>query len=223
MEKIKNNTVALQTFHGQEIMPGEYYVIQPTELTGWANDSIVLTAIANSDAIMNDGDSDITDVNDAIDFLKDHVLMEVVTQFEKDDKTLKIVSSTATVDEFSEATILLKIPGVMANGDGRWVSGGEGWFDSIHKDDRIIELEVVDVDDVLGGGAGAMLKAYCDDDMPESNEGGRICLHTGTMKIESMGGYGWIPAQLYLKIMAKKGGDITTGTFYCNIQWAKSG
>lgn len=79
VKRVKNNTGAPRAWVNQEIQPGEYYQIQSEEETRWANDSTLLTSIAAGDAIVNDGDSDLTDVNQAINHLKGRVPHEVVT------------------------------------------------------------------------------------------------------------------------------------------------
>lgn len=149
---------------------------------------------------------------------------EITTQFEKNDKALKCVSSKATIDETGWATILIKIPGTFAGLDpssaGRVISGGQGWFDEKHIDDRLVELEVVDIDNVLGLGTNITLKNYCDDEA-EDNEGWYVPFHNGIVEITPIGGYGFIASGLYLRIKAKKGGNITTGTFYANIKWGQ--
>jgi len=145
---------------------------------------------------------------------------EVETQFEKPDKTIKLASVKASVDENGEAIALLKAPGTPGSGDGRYVSEGTGWFDSKHPDDKVIELEVVDVDNILGYGANTVLKHWCDDEAG-NNEGWYIPYHTGVAHVDTLGGYAFLPAGLYLRIVAKKGGDITTGAFYLNIKWGK--
>jgi len=71
MKKIKNATTTSKTWCGQTIEPNEYYTIQEIEYGAWASNSALLTAIANGEAVINDGTSDINDVNRAINFLKD--------------------------------------------------------------------------------------------------------------------------------------------------------
>jgi hypothetical protein len=71
MKKIKNNDSAAHTWLGQTVQPGAYYTLQTLEETLWANDSTLLTAVAAGIAIVNDGASDFSDVNKAINYLKD--------------------------------------------------------------------------------------------------------------------------------------------------------
>lgn len=73
MKRIKNADTVVHTWCGQEILPDEYYTIQASEEYAWASDSILLTAISDGVAVVNDGVEDIADVNSAIDFLKSAV------------------------------------------------------------------------------------------------------------------------------------------------------
>lgn len=73
IKKIKNNDSVAHTWCGQEIQPGDYYQIQAFEEVRWAEDSTLLTAVATGIAVVNDGTDDITDVNEAINFLKNEV------------------------------------------------------------------------------------------------------------------------------------------------------
>lgn len=77
-KRIKNNDMIPHTWCGQEIQPGEYYTIQAIEDSRWANDSSLLIDIANAIAIVNDGTSDITDANIAIDYMKDNLPVESI-------------------------------------------------------------------------------------------------------------------------------------------------
>jgi hypothetical protein len=71
--KIKNADTIEHTWCGQLVQPNSYYEVQDIELPVWANNSALLADIANSIAIVNDGDIDITDVNAAIDYLKSKI------------------------------------------------------------------------------------------------------------------------------------------------------
>ena len=67
--KVKNNTQSMGVWVGQTIEAGAYYVIPSSELSAWQVNSQVLTAIGNSDLVMNNDTSDITNVSDAISYL----------------------------------------------------------------------------------------------------------------------------------------------------------
>ena len=147
--------------------------------------------------------------------------MEVVTQFEKRDKIVKLASAQADVDVNSLATILIKIPGTPNSGAGRWIDGGIAWFDDQHKDDRILSVEFTDEDNLLGNGAGTVVGTYTDTELDAAQQGWRIPNKKGMIEVIAMGGYGFAPAGFYIKITGKKGGSLTTGTIYMNIMWGK--
>lgn len=77
---IKNNTETVQVWCGQEIQAGSYYHVQAEEEMRWRNDAALLASIVVGDAIVNDGVEDLTDVNDAIIFLKDGAAKIVTVQ-----------------------------------------------------------------------------------------------------------------------------------------------
>src|SRR5690242_1967618 len=59
---------------------------------------------------------------------------EVVTQYEKNDKDLKLAKLKGVVGEDGSATVELKVPGVFGSGDGRFVAGGYGITDDYNAD-----------------------------------------------------------------------------------------
>jgi len=70
----KNNDSVNHTYLGQLILPGEYYKIMDIERLRWANRGIFLKDVANSIALMardDTGSSDILDINEGINFLKE--------------------------------------------------------------------------------------------------------------------------------------------------------
>jgi len=69
---IKNNTLENKIWCGTTIIAGEYYNVDPKNFTEWGNNADVLTAVTNQEAIINNGDKDITDINFAINYLKGH-------------------------------------------------------------------------------------------------------------------------------------------------------
>lgn len=88
---IKNNDTINRTWHGQEISPGAYYLIQEEERAGWANDSDLLDSICDGTAIVSKYDSSdghILDHSDAINFLKDDM-------FEIDSQGRQIIRAAA--------------------------------------------------------------------------------------------------------------------------------
>lgn len=149
------------------------------------------------------------------------IALQVFTQFEKRDKTLKLASAQQSIGLDSMAVILIKIPGVPGSGDGRWLNSGLAWFDAIHKDDRILSVRFTDEDNILGAGVGTVVGSYTDDELGTSQQGWRIPPLRGWINAEAIGGYGFAPAGFYIKIVGKKGGGIIVGTFYVNLEWGR--
>jgi hypothetical protein len=77
---IKNADTVAHTWCGQEIQPADYYQIQDIELVTWQSNSSLLIDIANAVAVVamsSDGTGDITDFEDALDYLKKNYVKEV--------------------------------------------------------------------------------------------------------------------------------------------------
>jgi len=73
MAYIKNDTGGTKTWVGQQILAGAYYQIQTSEHNQWENDSTLLIAIGNGDAVVaedSSGNKDFSDIADGINFLK---------------------------------------------------------------------------------------------------------------------------------------------------------
>lgn len=145
---------------------------------------------------------------------------EVVTQFEKRDKTIKLAHAEGDVAGDGTVTVFLKVPGTPGSADGRWLSSGTAFFDSHTPGDKVIAVYFTDEDNILGNGAGSAVGSYTDDEAPEQNRGWAIP-PVGFVKAEAIGGYGFAPAGFYVKVIAKKAGESPSGKFYCNIEWGK--
>jgi hypothetical protein len=146
----------------------------------------------------------------------------VTTQTELRDKTLKIFSASAPVESDGTVTLLVRIPGTAGSGDGRWVQSGIGFFDVATPGDKITSIRFTDEDNISGAGAGTVVNSYTDDEAPSDNQGWYIPPNPGYARVESIGGYGFAPSGFYIKITGKKGGGVTTGTLYVNLEWAQS-
>jgi hypothetical protein len=86
--KIKNNDVVARDWLGQSVGAGQYYTVPGASLNIWANDSELLIDIADGYAVVNDGSDDITDVNDAINWLKG------ITQEKRTDTGILLAATT---------------------------------------------------------------------------------------------------------------------------------
>lgn len=158
---------------------------------------------------------------------------EVVTQFEKNDKDLKLCSVTAQVDSVTGiAVVELPCPS-----SGRWMDAGVSFF-TAEEPRRISMVEGVasfdlPADALFTGSppmpAGTPLKTYHDDEMPEINQGWRIPAKgdygpVGELEIDTMAGYGWVPGIITLRFTGKLPGTAPfSGWFTVNLKWGKNG
>ena len=89
---IKNNTAGTKTYAGKDITAGAYREVD-SDL--WSKDSLLLTDIGNGDAIVakdDTGTTDISDISEAIDFLKSNVPSQV--EVTKQDQIPPFASKT---------------------------------------------------------------------------------------------------------------------------------
>lgn len=146
----------------------------------------------------------------------------ITTQYERNDKDLKTACDVGAVDSSTgQVTVNIKVPGVMANGDGRYVAGGTAFFDVADAGDKISAVNVIDIDNVLGYGSNFIVKTYTDIEQAAQCQGWFIPPKRGQVEVEPIGGYGFLPAQLYLQVVGQKVSTNKTGNFYMNIFWGK--
>jgi hypothetical protein len=207
---------------GKEFSVDESWQLPNNLRLEWASDDSVIAAIMAASIVLNNGAEDIDGLSNQIDYLKSATPPEVTTQFEKNDKTLKMCSAAQDFDENGDAVMTIKVPGTYGD-NVRFISGGELWVSDQHKDDRVLEVAVVDVDNVLGYGVNTVIQTYHDTDVPEEQMGWRIPYKRGQVDAETIGGYGVIPSELYLVIKVKSGHGNATGTAYVNIEWGSQG
>ena len=124
----------------------------------------------------------------------------VTTQYELNNKDLKLARSHASVDDSKTATISMKVPGTFGSGPGRYIEGGYATTEDYDKDDYAL-VWVADDDRVLCAAMGLptdgtgdatvqgmgvlpgalapfgalpaypVIKTYYDDDAPTDNQG----------------------------------------------------
>ena len=218
--KIKNNDTGPHTWGGLAYAASEERTLTETEVKAHREDASLLSAISAGTASVGDGTSYFAASEGTI-WLMGTAPTEVTTQFEKNNITLKLASDVVAVNATTgEAVVQVKVPGVMANGDGRYVDAGEAWFTAHDVDDQVLEVSVVDVDNVLGYGAGFVLKTYHDEEVPAANQGWRMSSYV--TNVDALGGYGFLPAELYFQIKAKKDPTNKTGKLYLNLKWGKA-
>jgi hypothetical protein len=129
----------------------------------------------------------------------------VRTKFEVDEIVLKLAKISGQADSNGDLSLEIQVPGSIANVE-RYVSGGYAYVDNYAWTDAVTKIEVKDNDNVLGYGAGAVLKTYHDADVPTDNQGWFFEKHhgnEGVVEIEPMGWYGQFNGELYLKLTFK--------------------
>jgi hypothetical protein len=146
------------------------------------------------------------------------------TQFEREDIRLQIAKAEASVDQNGEAIVQIKIPGTVGQ-DSRYVAGGYAFNDSLKFGDRLEEINVVDVDNILGYGANTVVGTYHDADVDAANKGWFMypAPQAGSeIEIDPMGYYGNIVSGLYLQLKFKMGQGSTATKIYCDFYWGKA-
>jgi len=181
----------------------------------------------------------------------------VVTQYEYNDKDLKLAKGTADVDETGKAVISVKVPGTFGSSDGRYVAGGYAICEDYNKDDyvtvRILDNDraiamalalsqdpnateplsdaaVQGLGDIPGFGAFPLypvVKSYTDDELDPANQGWYFWplivngSTAGECEVEPIGGYGFLPAGMYIVITYQRPNGVTTGSCKVNFYWGK--
>lgn len=150
---------------------------------------------------------------------------KVITEFELDDKVLKLASGIGTFDGNGDCTIEIPIPGAFDPLEpSRYIAGGYANTDLYGWGDRCTEVNILDKDNILGMGAGAVLETYHDNEVAEENRGWRFYASEGgegEIEIEPIGGFGKIPGGLYLQIKFKRANGNPATKVQANLWWGK--
>ena len=114
---VKNNTGAAVTYVGVTINAGAYYLIQAQEDNNFSTDPTVLADVASTSAIMardTTGSNDISDISEAIDFLKNNITKVVIEGVDIVSNAIAVnaaVSVTSASPTYSKkARIILSKP-----------------------------------------------------------------------------------------------------------------
>jgi hypothetical protein len=212
------------------------------QLTVQVQGSTILTALDHMDSLGNAVDFVFKDVLSNTDsstltaLVSSYVYstpvnapIPVVTAEEVNDKTLKLATSISTFDATTHLAVCqILVPGTYAgfgyNDPGRFVAGGYAFTDAGKFGDRCTKIEVADMDNILGSGAGAVIKTYHDQDVDPSNAGWYLYPAPQSayeIEIDPIGGYGKLPAGLYLRVTFQKVSDSPATQVACNIWWGK--
>ena len=219
MIKTLKNTTQSQIFisdTGQYIEASENFTIDSSQYTLYANSSSVISLIGDGTIVVSDGTSDLN-ISEGVNLIQDSYPKEVTTQKEKTDITLKMASGKKASNSSGYVELDVKVQGTPGSGDGRYVQGGTAWFLVHHPDDHF-KVYIIDVDNIMGYGAGFQVGSYCD----TGADAGFYAEPDGKVHVDSMGFFGFIPSGLYLRMIGQCG-DGTADTIYMNIIWGKKG
>lgn len=153
----------------------------------------------------------------------------VTTQFELNNKVLKLFSATEAYDITDTCILNIKVPQTFTGLDpiannGRYVAGGYAFSDGYKFGDKVSKIEVVDDDNILGFGAGTVIKSYTDNDAEASNSGWYFWATIngeGEIEIDPIGGYGFLPSGLYLRVTCNRVSGSPANNVNINIWWGK--
>lgn len=177
-------------------------------------------------ALQKDGGADVTEFEATYKAAGNQApKADVTTQFEKNDKDLKICSAKADFDATTgECTIDIQVPGGDPSQIGRYIESGLAWCEPPEAGDRITWVAGIDgPDGLMSGTPYATLKTYHDEDMPDDLQGWYIPKTSRGILMETLAGYGSLPGTMILRVKAKRVSPSTLGTFYMNIKWGKKG
>jgi hypothetical protein len=181
--------------------------------------------------VLKDGRDDQTDFETNFKSSANQPISSVVTtQYELNDKTLKLACLMGSYDVITNLAVLqMQVPGTFTgvdpnSCDGRFVAGGYAFSDAYKFGDRAVKIEVVDVDNLFGMGANTVVKTYTDQDVDASNSGWYLYASPsgqGEVEIDPIGGYGFLPAGLYLRITFERVAGSPATSVIANLWWGK--
>lgn len=162
---IHNVSGSTITLRGYSISNSAFFMIPALQEGIFANDNATLTAIVDGDVFVSiDGATDITDIATQINVLKN--------DSPRDSTGLPIYRGSPFTDSLgfrfrghsfkdTVSTNTTKDIDYLVSAE-RWINGGRLIVDNIGADDKLT-FQVVDKDNVLGYGAGAVLDEFIKD------------------------------------------------------------
>lgn len=147
----------------------------------------------------------------------------VVTEFELEDKVLRLASAEGTFDSSGDCVIEVLVPGTFDPlNPSRLIAEAYIVEDVFGWGDRLTEVNIVDLDNILGAGAGYVVETYHDAEMPSSSQGWRFYpteQSMGEIEVEPVGGFGRIPGGLYIQAKFKRATGNTATKIIADIWW----
>ena len=156
---------------------------------------------------------------------------EVVTQMEKNDKTLRCFCAFASTDSNGIAKFAIQVPA-----PGRWIAYGDAEFENRAMGDYVSKIEIKDLDSLIPTQGQAdyplyPIIAYYDEKnftgTPSANSIGTIkpgvsmTFKYGDTEVQPVGGYGFIPEGFYLCVELQKATATADEKCQISIDWAE--
>lgn len=232
---IKNIDSVTHIFRGRTVTAGSYLQIPELERPVWHSDSTILQHVTDDEAQITKDDSGSNDIIDKAEqwaylgnLVSDGVVVTnekipIFDEFTSSEKIPQFACAQGTFDPVTRECILeIKCPGTFPE-VGRYLKDGYSFTDVYHFGDKVIKLEVVDKDDLLGYGAGAVVKSYHDTALPTDQQGWFLWAGNagiGEVDLENAGGWGMFVSGLYLRATFKKEITSLATKAAINVFWA---
>lgn len=148
---------------------------------------------------------------------------KVLTEFELEDKVLRLASIEGEFDVNGECTLEIKVPGSFDPfNPNRLIAQAYILEDVFGWGDRLLEVNIIDKDNVAGYGADVVLERYHDHEVPADNKGWRFYPtenEMGEIEIEPVGGFGRIPGGVYIQAKFKRKAGNTASKLIADVWW----
>lgn len=133
--------------------------------------------------------------------------VETRGRFEREDIRDQMSCDAAEFDENGVAEVSMEMPS-----GGRFIGGGYAILDHFGFGDKLENVSVVDVNNILGFGEEFTVATYHDSEVALENQGWYVWAAEGgtaEVEVEPMGYYGFIPEGLFLELYFKKTAEST--------------
>ena len=184
--KVKNDTLSMKTWAGKEFAAAEEHTIDEANILKWKTNAVFLTAVAGGDALIGDGSTYFSDASYGLDWLRGNTPTRIADPFPDNESKFYFRGSggsSAAIVGVTNVDIKLHAT------ESRFINGAEVWTDAGTFGDKLT-FEVVDVDNILGAGAGYVV----------DNFGDNWQIHA-TIVTKAFPGYiASIPAGLYVRM-----------------------
>jgi len=148
---------------------------------------------------------------------------KVLTEFELEDKVLRLASIEGTFDVDGLCVLEILVPGTFDPfNPSRLIAQAYLLENVFGWGDRLIEVNIVDKDNVIGYGANTVIEIYHDAEVPAANKGWRFYpteQGMGEIEIEPVGGFGRIPGGVYIQAKVQRAVGNTATKLIADVWW----